>query len=282
MDAPDKPADPREVELTEADDKPPPKSNNQERLTVDVEITFWTHVGWDGMLVMLFMLIVAGLFSYTTYQYTSYFNNFHREFVWLFMVMGGLFVLVVLYYLIRWKHIANTFMEEERQTQDEETPETSTSLFEWAKARYNSFQIFGKYYLWQLYIWEISESIMQTINIFTVYTCSLPVWVTTGMCIALSFDCFHTVSFMARENNSSRRDRQIIIDTSVDFLCTALPILLMWFGYAVPISVQDMIQICCFPACMMLLKLDTIIDEIIRSRTAAATVKMHEKKDENV
>ena len=63
MDAPDKPADPKEVELTEADDKPPPKSNNQERLTVDVEITFCTHVGWDGVLVMLSSLGIASFSS---------------------------------------------------------------------------------------------------------------------------------------------------------------------------------------------------------------------------
>ena len=67
------------------------------------------------------------------------------------------------------------------------------------------------------------------------------------------------------------------MDTSVDFFCTALPILLMWFGYKVPISVQDMIQIALFPAFMMLLKLDTILEEIIRSRTAAATIKVQEE-----
>ena len=32
-----------------------------------------------------------------------------------------------------------------------------------------------------------------------------------------------------------------------------------------------------FPAFMMLLKLDTILEEIIRSRTAAATVKVQEE-----
>ena len=60
MDAPDKPADPKEVELTAVDELTPPKSNNQERLTVLVEITFWTHVGSDGMLVMLFSLGLLG------------------------------------------------------------------------------------------------------------------------------------------------------------------------------------------------------------------------------
>lgn len=274
MDAPETPTDPKEVELTEHEATA--AETTEANQSVDVKITFCTHVGCEGVLVILFMLIIAGMFGYITYQYTSYFNNFHREFVWLFMVMGLLFVLVVLYYLIRWKHTANTFMEEERKTQ-EETEEAATTFFERAKAKYNSFQIFGKNYLWQLYASEMYESIIQTINIFTVYTCSLPVGWTSVMCIALSIDCFHTVSFMARENNSNRRDRQIKVDTLVDFLCMALPSLLMWFGYNVPISVQDMVQIAFLPAFMMLMKLDTILEEIIRSRTAAATLEAQEK-----
>ena len=56
-----------------------------------------------------------------------------------------------------------------------------------------------------------------------------------------------------------------------------MPILLMWFGYGVPMSIQDMIQIALFPALMALMKLDTILEEIIRSRTAAATVKVQEE-----
>eukprot|EP00944_MAST-04C_sp_MAST-4C-sp1_P001012 g1012.t1 len=275
MDASNTSTDAKEVELTE--EHATPTETEKASQSVDVKVTFCTHVGWDGVLLMLFKLIVAGLFGYATYEYTSYFNNFHREFVWLFMMMGLLYVMVVVYYLLRWKHIANTFMEEERKTQEQETEEAATTFFERVKAIYNSFQIFGKYYLWQLYTSEICESINQVINTFTVYNCSLPVGVTTGMCIALSIDCFHTVSFMARENNSNRRDRQIVVDTSVDFFCTALPILLMWFGYKVPISVQDMIQIAFFPAFMMLLKLDTILEEIIRSRTAAATIKVQEE-----
>ena len=93
-----------------------PAKTEKATQSVDVKVTFCTHVGWDGVSLMLFMLIVAGLFAYATYEYTSYFNNFHREFVWLFMAIGLLFVMKVVYYLIRWKHIANTFMEEEKNT----------------------------------------------------------------------------------------------------------------------------------------------------------------------
>ena len=111
MDASETLTDLKEVELTE--EHAAPAETEKASQSVDVKVTFCTHVGWDGVLLMLFMLIVAGLFGYATYQYTSYFNNFHRESVWLFMLMGLLFVMVVVYYLLRWKHIANTFMEEE-------------------------------------------------------------------------------------------------------------------------------------------------------------------------
>ena len=78
MDAPDKPADPKEVELTEENDTPPEKkTETREQLTVDVEITFWTHVGWDGVLVMLFSLGIAGLLVYIVYLYTKKFQAWH-------------------------------------------------------------------------------------------------------------------------------------------------------------------------------------------------------------
>ena len=64
MKVPDKPADPNEVELTEVDKKTPPENNNKkpEQLIINVNITFCTHVGWDGVLVMLFSLGIAALF----------------------------------------------------------------------------------------------------------------------------------------------------------------------------------------------------------------------------
>jgi len=259
---------PKEVELTENNDE------HSEKIGVDVQIHYYTHVGWDGTLVMFFMLIIASLFGYITFMYTVSFSSFDREFVWLFIVMGGLFVLVVIYYLIRWKNLVNKFMEEEQKRHEDEAIAASWSQS--IQARYESFQIHGKNYLCALYMGEIAESVNQTINAFTVYTCSLPLEITSVMFIALSIDCFHTVSFMAGKNSSNRRDRQIKVDASVDFLFAVLPMFFMWFGYNVPISVQDMIQLAVFPAFMMLLKLDSILEEIIRSRTATATFKAQE------
>ena len=73
MDVLDKPADPKEVELTEVDKKTPAEKNNKKRKKriINVKITFCTHVGWDGVLVMLFSLGIAGLFVYITFLYTK-------------------------------------------------------------------------------------------------------------------------------------------------------------------------------------------------------------------
>ena len=49
------------------------------------------------------------------------------------------------------------------------------------KAIYNSFQIFRQILSMAIIYVEICESINQVINAFTVYNCSLPVGVTTGM-----------------------------------------------------------------------------------------------------
>merc|ERR1711991_696139 len=114
MDAPDKPADPKEVELSEVDDKPPEKkTETREQVVVDVEITFWTHVGWDGVLVMLFSLGIAGLFVYIVYLYTKKFQAWHRPGVWVFMVFAVLYVLLVVKCLWTWKKMATAFTKEQ-------------------------------------------------------------------------------------------------------------------------------------------------------------------------
>ena len=69
--------DPKEVELTDT-----AKKNKQPLdLTVRAEITFCTHVGWDGVLMLLFALVIAALLLYVTFLYTKGFQAWHRHHV---------------------------------------------------------------------------------------------------------------------------------------------------------------------------------------------------------
>ena len=157
---------------------------------VDVNVTFCTHVGWDGTLILTFMLVTSAVFTYITYLYTARFSKFRREYVWLFIALAGLFFGLVGFFLIRWRQIVERYCAATRARWNE-SPDAPT-CFEKLQAMYNHFQVSGKYYLWQLYALEMTESIVQTNNVIAVYTCSLPTFVTCGLCMFLSVDCFHT------------------------------------------------------------------------------------------
>ena len=129
MDDHDKPADPNEVELTEVDKKTPPENNNekQQQPIEDINITFCTHVGWDGVLVMLFSLGIAGLFVYITFLYTKKFQAWHRPGVWVFMVFAVLYVVLVVKCLWTWRKVATAFTEQQQADKDKEQGERTRS-----------------------------------------------------------------------------------------------------------------------------------------------------------
>eukprot|EP00943_MAST-04B_sp_MAST-4B-sp1_P000397 g397.t1 len=260
----------------------PPKqskrSNRSKRsdTIVRVNTKFCTHVGLEGILVLLFMLVIAGLFGYVTYQYTSYFSNFNREFVWLFMLIGLIYFLAVLWFTKRWKKIADDYTK--RATGRNRKTSGRNPLLKW----YSKAFINGPFFLWKLYITEFFESINQLINFFTVYLCSLPVGWSVGFGIALGIDSWLRGYGVLQKNTPIRRDRQIKIDILVDFLCAGLPLSVMWFGYKVPISVADMIQIAFFPAFCLWTKLRSIFREIIRVKSVQAVLKDEDRIAKNL
>ena len=73
--------------------------------------TFCNHVGLSGVGLYLLALAIAGVQLYIAAEYTFYFNDLHREGVWVFFVLAGLFIVLVLYHLVVWKKIAKEAME---------------------------------------------------------------------------------------------------------------------------------------------------------------------------
>ena len=145
MDIIDPSIDPKEVELRDADKKIPPEKKTTKRkryLIVDVKITFCTHVGWDGVLVMLFSLGIAGLFVYITFLYTKKFQAWHRPGVWVFMVFAVLYVVLVVKCLWTWKKMATAFTKEQQAEKDKEQGERTRSRSAVERAK----QAAGKYF----------------------------------------------------------------------------------------------------------------------------------------
>ena len=73
---------------------------------------------------------------------------------------------------------------------------------------------------------------------------------------------------MMRATTVDGRDRQYKIDGFVDFMSTAAPVCIIWFGYNVPISIEEMLSMTILPSFLLMLKLSTMFEEIIRSRSA--------------
>ena len=275
MKVPDKPTDPNEVELTEVDKKTPSETNNkkQQQLIEDINITFCTHVGWDGVLVMLFSLGIAGLFVYITFLYTKSFQAWHRPGVWVFMVFAVLFTLLNLLNIITWKKVA--------KSHSKNGGEKKKSAFIILRYKH-MFNINGVLYLRKLYLFEFIESINQIVNVTTIYLCMMPIQATTSFCIVLAVDAFYRAYQLKQKNTVARRDRQVKIDAIIDFLCLAVPLGTMWFGYQIPISIPEMMQITIWPSLCLLSKLRTILREIIRVRTDNAIIRQQNKLSSNI
>ena len=271
MDAPDKPTDPNEVELTEGNKKTPPEKNNekQQQLIEDINITFCTHVGWDGVLVMLFSLGIAGLFVYITFLYTKSFQAWHRPGVWVFMVFAVLYILVTIQYLFIWKKLATKFSKDNEHKKKQHCHDLQQF--------YKKFSINGVLYLWKMYFFEFLESINQIINLLTIYLCTLPNEVTTSMCIVLVIDAFFRAYQLKQPHSIVRRNRQIKVDVLLDFLCVAVPLSTIWFGYDIPISMPEMNQIIIWPSFSLLNKLRSIFRENIRARSDNAIIHEQNK-----
>ena len=162
MGASDNSASPKEVELIQEIQRPTKKSK-REKEPLEVVITFWTHVGWDGALILFCMLGMSGIFLYITDVYT-YWNSryFGRKYVWFFPLMAGLYVVKLFLSLRKWKSKAVLF------TEDETIDRSKMTLLEQIVAIKNLFQIYGPYYLWKLYTTEMMESILQIHNLFQI------------------------------------------------------------------------------------------------------------------
>ena len=73
MGASDNSASPKEVELIQEIQRTTKKSKRRKE-PPEVVITFWTHVGWDGALILFCMLGMSGIFLYI-HIYTRWYSE---------------------------------------------------------------------------------------------------------------------------------------------------------------------------------------------------------------
>ncbi len=238
-------------------------------ITTELKMSFCTNVGCEGLQAICLMVFKSSLFVYVIYEYSGNFTYFEREFLWLFATLSCLYLLISFYHIILWKQKAKQLLRMEIGS------EIPTKWYEKIKYKYD--QKLSKYYLWQLYIMEMVESFNHLYNFLNIYTCSLPVSWSLFMCIILSSESFFLAYFMISLKTPASIGRQAKLDLFVDLICIVLPLAVMWFGYNVPVSIDEMARLTLVPGFTILKRLVTLLEEIIHRRTARTLLKAENK-----
>ena len=103
------PVDLKEIELKDAELKFESVVNAKERTESHTRaefkfnISFCTHVGLEGSLLLLLAVFIAAVYMYITFLYTKRFTAWHRDFVWVFPTLAGSYICYVFYSLYEWK-----------------------------------------------------------------------------------------------------------------------------------------------------------------------------------
>ena len=224
----------------------------------DIDYRFWTHVGWEGVLLLLVMIVFAAGNGYIVYTYTHQFTRFSRPLVFVFVVLGIIALSSVVEGLYKWKSLALMYS---RRIVHNQTKRHSGGCYGAVKRQYSKTQISGKYYLVKMYFTEIVESLNQLRNLFEIYFCSLPIQVSSGFCFVMFMDCCIRSFYMSRKNTPSRRYRQINIDVAMDCGSMAFPLLFLYVVYKVPISLTDLFWIICMPCVCLIMKARSLFRE---------------------
>jgi Leucine-rich repeat (LRR) protein len=240
------------------------------RTVDDLNISFRTHVGWDGLLVLLFALLIAILFSYIVFLFSRGFIILNRPWLWVFVLFAIFYSSLTLFYSCTWKKIAKVWIIKHRKST--KTPalashEKDDSFIGKLASCKSKFDINGEFFLWKLLCFEFIESTNQIINLTTMYLCIIPAEFTSRFGIILSIDAFFRAYQLYLPITVRRRDRQIKIDLVVDFICIAFPLLMLWWGYAIPIAITELLQITLWPSFCIFSKLRSVFRLIVRSRT---------------
>ena len=100
------------VTTTDQSNKKKKKKRNRRQANTaislhDIKMSYCTHVGWDGTLVLFSLLVLSGFSWYLVYEYSVFFNKlFERDWVWIYMILGILYFVTAIYILAMWKKVA--------------------------------------------------------------------------------------------------------------------------------------------------------------------------------
>ena len=256
-----------------------------------LETLLWRKmIGWRGFVLILAMVTAAVGHFFLFYTYTSAigmgFFKIGREWAWVFILFSLLFAHLSLVHCVFWRRRTYNWVSRKYGTKVEAklTKITFQNAHRWYV---NSCGLDGSYYLARLYFNEFMESWYQIFTISSTYVCMLPMPVTLFLLALLFIESTNRAwvfrsSFLANSElrfvSVSYRNFQVYLDCCIDFLALCGPISIIWFGYGMPIIIEEALLMTVVPSLFLYTKLKRMFDETVRRHVEKEILALQMKR----
>ncbi len=246
------------------------------------QITFRRVVGIKEILILVVALTISALHTVIIVLSSIYSPNFYRRWWYaaFFIVSAIAYFALVVYFLIRWKAIAEWWIRKQlllagkSKNRNSVIPtksffaEKSALLFE---LKDKLFDINGDYYLIKSFVNELMEDYWQLYALVTVHLCTLPIEITTVFFFILvgetAYRFYMNSKALFPSGNKHitvhERDTQVTVDMFVDVFFLIVPLAMYRFVVFVNLPVQDLFLLTFMPTVTVFTKIKELIEDAI-------------------
>ena len=254
-------------------------------------LSFRQNIRFGQFMILLIMLLIStGQFIifhiYANVAHDSTYQKINRPFVWIFLLFTIVYLLRLVHVIATWKSNVENFIEDKYkidEPNENTAEEQKISTISKIKTKYNemskyydaNFDINGKYYLHLLYFGEFTESWIQFNNLVQLYSCTLPIGWNITFILLLIIESSHRTKFMFQKIwgeghiiHFNERNFQVVLDIAIDLFFLIVPLIILWFGYKIPMSIVEILQVILIPSLSLLLKLPTVFEQSMYNNIA--------------
>ncbi len=240
-----------------------------------------------GCFIFFLLVCVTVFFGFVlilnSYNMHGPFALLSRPWVWSFLVITIFYILLTMYFIIRWKPYMIGWIKRNYGSRYKRKKQTIVSNFQLMYR--NNIALNGRYYLWKLSLYEVFENWWQYYNLRSVFLCNLPYEITSIICFMLIIESgLRAYSFGRRLWGSGTdsirvidRDIQILSDMFVDLFFLILP-WAMIFSYGIRLIPSVTLQIVAMPGFSLFGKLRFMLFQAFRANIDQMIIQ-EENKD---
>ena len=155
----------------------------------------------------------------------------------------------------------------------------------------NTCGLNGSLYLHRLYLWELIENTVQFFNLQNVYLCTLPVELTSIICIWFILESSHRAFIFSGavcrkqgggKFTTQQRDKQIVFDMISDLFFLVVPMTVIYFVYDLYIPLERGIWLVLTPTISLFSKLRRMAMAFYFENGAALVVKAQNERSSKI